>query len=73
MSGMTSTLQSREEWWSPSDLFFLKDALQRGMTFAEAAGFLSRDEGEVRKKAKQLKIPYGRLRGYTHYRSPRGR
>ena len=49
------------------------DALARGMTFAEAAGFLSRDEGEVRKKAKQLKIPYGGLRGYTHYRSPRGR
>jgi hypothetical protein len=70
---MTTKNQSRNGWWSPSDLLFLKDALARGMTFAEAAGFLSRDEGEVRKKAKQLKIPYGRLRGYTHYRSPRGR
>jgi hypothetical protein len=47
-------------------------ALARGMTFAEAAGFLSRDEGEVRKKAKQLKIPYGRLRHYCHYRLRRG-
>jgi hypothetical protein len=43
-------------------LFFLKVARQQGMTYAEAAGFLSRNEAEVRKKAKQMKIPYGRLR-----------
>jgi hypothetical protein len=48
---MTATLQSREEWWSPSDLFFLQDALNRGMTCADVAGFLSREEDEVRKKA----------------------
>ena len=68
---MTTANQSRDEWWSPSDLLFLKDALARGMTYAEAAGFLSRDEDEVRKKAKQMKIFYGRLRHYSHYRVPR--
>jgi hypothetical protein len=60
--------QSRDEYWLPSDLFFLKDALERGMTLAEASGFLSRDEGDVRRKAKQMKIPYGQLRQYCHYR-----
>jgi hypothetical protein len=59
---MTPTKQSPEAWWSPSDLFFLKDALGRGMTPAEAAGFLCRDEDEVRKKAKQMKISAGRWR-----------
>jgi hypothetical protein len=59
---MTNTAnQSRDEWWSPSDLFFLKDALGRGMSCAEVAGFLCRDEDEVRKKAEQMKISYGRL------------
>jgi hypothetical protein len=38
------------------------------MTPAEAAGFLCRDEDEVRKKAKQMKIPYGQARSYCHYR-----
>ena len=71
-SFMATLQQSRNEWWSPSDLFFLKDALKRGMTYAEAAGFLSRDEDAVRKKAKQMKIPYGRLRHYSHYRVRRG-
>lgn len=64
---MTTAQQSRDEWWSPSDLFFLKDALKRGMTYAEAAGFLSRDEDAVCKKAKQMKILYGRLGHYSHY------
>jgi hypothetical protein len=70
---MTTTAnQSLDEWWSPSDLLFLKDALGRGMTCAEVAGFLSRGEADVRKKAKQMKIPYGRLRHYSHYRVRRG-
>jgi len=43
------------------------------MTPAEAAGFLCRDEDEVRKKAKQMKIPYGQARSYCHYRLRRGR
>jgi hypothetical protein len=33
----------------------LRDALGHGMTHAEVAGFLSRDEEEVRRKAKQMK------------------
>jgi len=70
---MTNTKQSPDDWWSPWDLFFLKDALGRGMTYAEVGGFLSRPEAAVRKKAKQLKISYRRVRHYTHYRLRRGR
>jgi hypothetical protein len=33
---------------------FLDDALRRGSSFAEVAGFLCRHEGEVREKAKEL-------------------
>jgi hypothetical protein len=58
---MNPTKKNRDEWWSPSDLFFLKDALERGMAFTEVAGFLCRDEDEVRKKAKQLKYPVGAI------------
>lgn len=67
-SSMTTTRQGWDEWWLPSDLFFLKDALGRGMTCGDVAGFLSRGEEEVRNKAKQMKIPYGKLRDYCHYR-----
>jgi hypothetical protein len=67
-----TTKQGRDEWWSPSDLFFLEHALEHGMTHAEVAGFLSRDEDEVRKKAKQLKKKYGRLRRSRHRSLRRG-
>jgi hypothetical protein len=70
---MTTANQSRNEWWSPSDLFFMRHALEHGMTYAEVAGFLSRGETEVRNKAKQMKIPYKRLRHYCHYRLRQGR
>jgi hypothetical protein len=30
-----TTKQNRDEWWSPSDLFFLKHALEHGMTLRE--------------------------------------
>jgi hypothetical protein len=40
--------------WDGQDLLFLKDALQRGMSHAEAAGFLGRTEEEVRAKAETL-------------------
>ena len=74
LSTMTMTPnQRRDEWWPPSDLLFLKDALGRGMTYAEVAGFLSKGEAEVRNKARQMKIPYGRLGHYSHYRLRRGR
>jgi hypothetical protein len=60
---MTTANQNRDEWWSPSDLLFLQDALGRGMTYAEVAGFLSRGEAEVRNKAKQMKRRQSRHRG----------
>jgi hypothetical protein len=46
--------------WCNQDIFFLTDALRRGMSFAEVAGFLARDVGEVRDKAEHLgiKIPH---------------
>jgi hypothetical protein len=69
---MTAVQQSQDEYWLPSDLFFLKHALEHGMTHAEVAGFLSRDEEEVRNKAKQLKKKYGRLRHSPHRSLRRG-
>jgi hypothetical protein len=42
--------------WCNQDLFFLTDALRRGMSFAQVAGFLDRDQSEVRDKAKQLGV-----------------
>jgi hypothetical protein len=47
----------------PADLFFLKNALEHGMTFAKVAAFPSRDEDEVREKAKQMKRRHSRHRG----------
>jgi hypothetical protein len=40
--------------WTDADLFFLKDALARGMSLADIAGFLSRTEEEVQEKAREL-------------------
>jgi hypothetical protein len=37
-------------------LLFLRDSLQRGRSFAEIAGFLRRDENDVREKAKELEL-----------------
>jgi hypothetical protein len=59
---MTPESQSHTEHWVPSDLLFLKLALEHGMSFAEVAGFLSRDEDEVRKKAEQMKRGHSRHR-----------
>jgi hypothetical protein len=42
--------------WCNQDLFFLADALRRGMSFAQVAGFLGKDVSEVRDKAKQLSV-----------------
>ena len=58
----TTANQSQTEYWVPSDLLFLKLALEHGMTFGEVAGFLSRDEDEVRKKAEQMKRGHSRQR-----------
>ena len=42
------------EPWSKADLFFLKDALQRGMRIEEVAAFLGRAAREVRAKAREF-------------------
>jgi AraC family transcriptional activator of tynA and feaB len=42
--------------WSKTDLFFLVDSLQHGRSFHEVAGFLRRDEDEVREKATAFKL-----------------
>jgi hypothetical protein len=41
--------------WRKSDLLFLIDALERGMSFVELAGFSRRREDEVREKARELR------------------
>ena len=38
--------------WNRSDLFFLTDALARGMSIQELAGFLNRTEDEIRQQAR---------------------
>jgi hypothetical protein len=53
LQSLTSdTAPQRSETWLRADLLFLRDALARGMSFAEVAGFLGRTEEEVRQKAK---------------------
>jgi hypothetical protein len=42
--------------WCKQDLFFLTDALRRGMSFAEVAGFLGRGVAEIRDKAERLGV-----------------
>lgn len=49
--------------WEQADLFFLVDALARGMPFADGAAFLDRTEGEVRQQSKAIKYqPRPRVR-----------
>ena len=55
---MTTANQSRDEWWAPADLFFLKHALQHGMTHAEVAGFLGAQQSAADEKTA---IPVSRL------------
>jgi AraC family transcriptional regulator, positive regulator of tynA and feaB len=47
--------------WLKSDVFFLIDSLRHGRSLNEVAGFLGRDENEVRKRAKELKLTDERL------------
>ena len=42
--------------WCPQDLFFMGNSIRRGSSFGEVAGFLSRTEEEVRRKAEELGI-----------------
>jgi hypothetical protein len=48
------------EPWEQADLFFLVDALARGMSIAEVAAFLGRTEEEVREQSKATKHPHAR-------------
>jgi hypothetical protein len=41
--------------WLKSDLLFLRLSLDRGMSPAEVAAFLARDEREVREKAEEVR------------------
>ena len=41
--------------WNSADLFFLSNALRRGMPVDRVAGFLNRAPAEVRVKARELK------------------
>jgi hypothetical protein len=51
---------SAHEPWLPADVFFLEDALRRGMSAEEVAGFLGRPADEVQAKARELKArPHG--------------
>ena len=66
--------KSRNEYWLPSDLLFLKDALEARHALCRGGRlpFCLEMRTEVRKNAKQMKIPYGRVRHYSHYRLRRG-
>jgi hypothetical protein len=50
------TAPSSDEPWSKADVFFLRDALRRGLSVAEIARFLRRTEKEVREKAKEVEM-----------------
>jgi hypothetical protein len=47
--------------WLNSDLLFLTLSLENGMSIGDIAGFLARNEDEVREKAEELRC-YGRIR-----------
>jgi hypothetical protein len=44
--------------WLKSDLLFLKNLLEKGMSFADVAGFLRRVESEVREKARAHRVAH---------------
>ena len=44
------------EPWSDADISDLKNELDHGRTVAQTAGFLCRDEDEVREKMKELRL-----------------
>jgi hypothetical protein len=46
--------------WERADLFFLSDALARGMSIQELAGFLNRSEDEVRHQASSQRTRHGK-------------
>jgi len=53
---MADRKQNAGEDWSKADLHFLSDAVTRGMSLAEVAGFLGRTEDEVRLKIAAMQL-----------------
>jgi hypothetical protein len=53
---MREVVMLSDSSWCPQDLFFMGDSIRRGSSFGEVAGFLSRTEEEVRRKAEELGI-----------------
>ena len=51
IGGMSVTENHSGKSWEKADLFFMIDALARGMSIAEVAAFLNRSEDEVRQRA----------------------
>ena len=47
------------EPWSEMDIWELKTSMEYGRSFAEVAGFLYRDESEVRQMADALRLKEG--------------
>jgi hypothetical protein len=47
-------ISASHEPWAKADLFFLNDALRRGMPAERVAGFLGRQPDEVQAKAREL-------------------
>jgi hypothetical protein len=45
------------EPWSKADVFFLEDALRRGMSAEQVARFLGRRADEVQAKAREFDLP----------------
>ena len=50
-------MDGQDHTWCAADLFFLRDALRRGMQPEEVAGFLGTSVSEVIARAKALRIP----------------
>jgi hypothetical protein len=56
MRPKNAPLPSSTPSWLRSDLLFLRLSLDSGMSLAEVAAFLARDEREVREKAQEMRL-----------------
>ena len=55
MSKRRAQPRTRIQSWLKSDLLFLKLLLDQGVPVSEVAGFLARDDDEVREKTEELR------------------
>ena len=58
-SGPGNTRNAGINPWLDSDVLFLEIAVLQGMSLTQIAGFLGREENEVRGKAKELEVLRG--------------